>query len=756
MNKGIDNFEFELVGADDKPFLGYISSKDKTSVSPRALVRGSYNVYKKKSGTVASRPGLKRDGTIDSTVAGITAEYVWRTKIGQTYPIRVQGVTSLGADGKLQVDVNGTIYDLLTGLTKTRWVFDKWYSIAEAKDRLIGVCGDSNIYTWSGGVGTVASATTAGSTTSVKLAGNNVLLTSLALSNSNAASIIINNNGNVGTAAAAVITFLLNPSNTDTLTLTINGTAVVINFVSVIGAAAGNVLIGANIAATITNLLGLLQSPGTTTANHVALSAPNQTLVGYLTSSNAGTITVSGSSFWSQLGFATVTTAEKRIVIGGVTYVYTGGENTGTLTGVSPSPAAIVAGTVAVQAVVTTTGVPASSGFNNDFLKVIINRVHIGSYTSRLIYISSQTDFTNYTVPSPRATGDPELIILDSTANGITVKSDNAVIPSGQNTWNVISYTKITVGAVLTEQTTIEKKIVSDLSSAYAHEFIDNVGDDIIYLSKDQQVRIFGTFRNLTEAKYPSISLQIEDELKEQTFTGGHLKAIADFIYVTAPVNGTDYMLETRETVDGAGNVVAERLWHPPQIRNVSRFCEISGVTFGYSNANPQRYQIWDTNQWHDDSPSNEPIPYNCVMRMAYRSFGRRQGLWTFDKVFVEGYIANGVNLNCNVYFDYQGSSGLQNLIINSVNKPAKFFSGNLAPTLGSSSPGDNPLGDGLIPESSDQELLPKFRDIPKVTPVNCFEFCLEVYSTELDSRWEVLCLGVNPQRADQKPTFLT
>jgi hypothetical protein len=86
-----------------------------------------------------------------------------------------------------------------------------------------------------------------------------------------------------------------NPTNSQTLTLTINGNAVVFTFVSAIGTAAGNVLIGASAAATAANLLALLNQPQTTTATGVALSGPNQTLVGYLSWSLSGT-TISPSS----------------------------------------------------------------------------------------------------------------------------------------------------------------------------------------------------------------------------------------------------------------------------------------------------------------------------------------------------------------------------------------------------------------------------------------------------------------------------
>src|ERR1700678_655774 len=71
------------------------------------------------------------------------------------------------------------------------------------------------------------------------------------------------------------ISLATNPTNGQTLTLDINGVNVVITFVSSIGTAAGNVLIGASAAATLANLIALLLQPQTTTATGVALSPTN-------------------------------------------------------------------------------------------------------------------------------------------------------------------------------------------------------------------------------------------------------------------------------------------------------------------------------------------------------------------------------------------------------------------------------------------------------------------------------------------------
>lgn len=66
-----------------------------------------------------------------------------------------------------------------------------------------------------------------------------------------------------------------NPSNSATITIQ----SITFTFVSSIGSTAGNVLIGGNTAETLDNLVALINAPGTTTANGVALSLANQRIV---------------------------------------------------------------------------------------------------------------------------------------------------------------------------------------------------------------------------------------------------------------------------------------------------------------------------------------------------------------------------------------------------------------------------------------------------------------------------------------------
>jgi hypothetical protein len=143
-----------------------------------------------------------------------------------------------------------------------------------------------------------------------------------------------------------VLALPTNPSNTQTGTLTINGTAVTGHFVTSIGAVAGNVLIGASAAATAANLLGLLRNPQATTSTQIALTLANQSLLalcGYAL--NGTSITVSSYNTLTnsqQTSFTASTTAtggswtantmkvyvEPGIFYVGITQVVFAGNNT--------------------------------------------------------------------------------------------------------------------------------------------------------------------------------------------------------------------------------------------------------------------------------------------------------------------------------------------------------------------------------------------------------------------------------------------
>jgi hypothetical protein len=73
-----------------------------------------------------------------------------------------------------------------------------------------------------------------------------------------------------------------NPTNGQTLTLTVNGTAIVITYVSSIGSTPNNVLIQGSAALTAAATVNFLRRPDVTNSNQIAAAVPNQALLVYL------------------------------------------------------------------------------------------------------------------------------------------------------------------------------------------------------------------------------------------------------------------------------------------------------------------------------------------------------------------------------------------------------------------------------------------------------------------------------------------
>jgi uncharacterized protein involved in outer membrane biogenesis len=88
--------------------------------------------------------------------------------------------------------------------------------------------------------------------------------------------------------ATAELGLATNPTAADTIV--ING--VTYTFVSTIGTAAGNVLIGANVDATRANLAGAINNPDTTSTTQVALSSADQIKMAPFTATNDDTTDV--------------------------------------------------------------------------------------------------------------------------------------------------------------------------------------------------------------------------------------------------------------------------------------------------------------------------------------------------------------------------------------------------------------------------------------------------------------------------------
>ena len=140
-------------------FGGYKAKRDVTKESAGIAVSGSQNLITIDGEKIGNRPGFSYFGTRSTNRYGILGGGNWKTSSDTQIPWRsFYHATNLGS---IEVWDGSTWRLLASGYSSGRFRTTTWWSTSEAQDLLILVNGTDNIYMWSGGMTTFASATAA-------------------------------------------------------------------------------------------------------------------------------------------------------------------------------------------------------------------------------------------------------------------------------------------------------------------------------------------------------------------------------------------------------------------------------------------------------------------------------------------------------------------------------------------------------------------------------------------------------------------
>lgn len=139
-------------------FLGYQNKKDVSNTDPRYLITGSHDVLVNDGEKISTRDGYTVDGQSNSALTPIKSSYDWNTSTGTEVNLR----SYYDELEYRYVDSNGDVTwnRLANGYgDNVKFRFAEWWSSTEGQDLLLFVNGSSNLYMWSGGITTFASAT---------------------------------------------------------------------------------------------------------------------------------------------------------------------------------------------------------------------------------------------------------------------------------------------------------------------------------------------------------------------------------------------------------------------------------------------------------------------------------------------------------------------------------------------------------------------------------------------------------------------
>lgn len=578
--------KFSLVNL--RNFRGFIQKLDKTNIGANYLVENSQNVLSTDGGRLAARRGYTVFGAEDSTLEPIESSFEWDSHRGVQHALRTHDDAS--TNGTMEVYTNNAWITLISSLNTAQVNFTTYWDTTEMQDAMLFVAGDSNMYYWSGGTTTFASAT-------------------------------------------------------------------------------------------------------------------------------ATTITKQGSTTWAQDAF--LTTGTRSVIIEGVTYTYTGGEGTTTITGVNPDPtvAGHTVGATVLQAVRTTANTPAS-GYDNDIIATLKNQVYVGDTERRDVYISAVGDYTDYTFSSPRAVGEGALLTLDETPTGFAEQEQDMYI-STINQWY---QTRFTLSSDLqNEALQIERLKTAPQQGAISQGAIFKIKNDVWFINGESAVDSLGRVRDILTPNSRNVSDPIKSLMLSYDLTNAHGKYFEYNVYIAIPN-------ESRVLVYN----LDKQYWEAPQVLPVSRLAIIESELYGHSNSTTETYQLFEG--FNDNGN-----PIDARANFSYLNYGRRDHKKNLTEWLTEGYISSNTEVTMTLNYDFDGFTTIKEFLIDGDNEQILFQPVDDV-SLGKKSLGKSPLG------SSTEELpvLAKFRQINTTPKEDFYEIQVQYSSNDVDQQWELLALGGN------------
>ena len=433
--------------------------------------------------------------------------------------------------------------------------------------------------------------------------------------------------------------------------------------------------------------------------------------------------------------------ASRAFLYKGVAYTYTGGETTDTLTGLTAFPSGTITIGDAVWQSVLAIPLPAAittpfPNFYPDLIGSQLNMVFIASTKNSIACASKSTDYTNFTLTSPRAQGDPMqlpltngaakcIIPMDSDSNVLNLVN-NLIFGTGLDAWDQIDFH-------MDQTATYELARIIRLKTAAGSGILSKnafcpVKNAIVYISREPALDYLGSLEVPDGQKSVPLSDPIKTDFDTYDFTGSHVKYWKRSIYITLPVHGLVLIYDMQR-----------HLWMPPQTIPVSRLAIIGDWLYGHSALTNETYKLFV-------GTNDNGLPISQRARFAYNNGGRRDRIKNMSSYWTDGYITTNGELVMNQYFGFGGSQGVASMSI--LGNDTAITTANDSDPLGSDPLGSNPLGgatsgDTLGLPFSGTTLVRFFQD-DSLTAIDYVEQFVEYTMNTLDGQFVVVAHGSN------------
>lgn len=664
--------------------LGYINNREITNLPGQYLVKGSKNCRIINQEKVASTKRYTLLGAAKTKNKGHRSSYDWKTNTGHRRSLR------MNTDGDLEVWYDSAWRTLKTFAYNTRAEFCTWWDATELIDLLLFVIGDDTVNAWSGAITEIASSTPNSLTKKGYLSGT---------------TFAFNDNG----------------SDPDTITDSANG------FITA-GFAAGDQI----------TISGSNDNDGTYIVRGVAAGTLTLDPDDELSDETAGATVIvkwTEGGTWAESRF--FTSGTRKVVVDGVEYAYTGGETTGTLTGLTGADA-ISADDICMQAV--RASEPATlDGFKLDRISMLYNYVFYGSTKSRIVNISKSTDYDDFTMTTPRRTGEGFELTLDNALTAFIPDEDEMYCSAGEDDFYKVSF-QLSATTTGDENVVIKKLKTATGQAARSQAAVINIKNAVAFLSFDRTIDTLGRVENIEGGPESlPISDSIKDDLAAYDLTDAHGIYHDRQIFIALPAEGVLLIYDHQNGY-----------WQPPYTAPIGRLALIDEegtgevALCGHSSVSNETYKLFDG--YNDNG-----APWECVMAFGYENFGSRFTPKIFDEAASELYISENTVVTNQIVYDYKGATAVREFEIDGADTAIRFKPATEGGALGSAPLGHIPLGS----LGEEEEDMAKVRAVDTTTPLDFFERQRVFFSTSDDLRFEVLAFGENVELSDNIPAYL-
>lgn len=765
-------------------YPGYVHKQDITNLPPGYLVKGSRNVLSNNDEKIEVRKGFTKFEDETQFPGGINSCFDWNISNGAERHMRgwqaateilsVTGNTitkvgtsswaSLGFNTTGTVWVNGLAFAYtggsgtatLTGVTPSpvtaqigagdfayqgslqflynpgtpTWIdlledkktgffnYDTVYNPLEEAQFLRFVNGEPRMYEWSGGITTFASAA---ATTITKQGSNTWAKDSFYTFAVQQATITIKDFTGLGG---------------DTVTINVNGTSTVLTEGVDWTAAVDNETTANSLATAIAAIAGLTDTPTTSLPN---TTDPTWFDISIEASTGSSIRSIASSASTDDLSFTPQNFVLKQVNIGGIIYTYNGGEDTVTLTGVTPNPTlgGHIAGDLVFQVArqyenSDSDGLP--DDFENDLIINSRNQIFLGSLSDNVVYFSSvptietTNGFQDFTSSTPREVGQGGFIPLSDSARAFAISDGILYAFAGNSHIHQINF-ELSSFQVL-EAIQYPQLSIAPLQGAISQSGVGKVKNAIVYVSNEKAFNQLGLIEGyLAKPQNVNLSDPIKLDFLQLDFTDCYTFYFDYNIYIALPHEGLVLIFD-----------VEHGHWEAPQVLPISCFSIIDGELYGHSSAVKQTYKLFD-------SFSDDGNPIEAIALFSYNQYGFPANYKQFNECYIEGYISPNTNLQFIVNYEIDGCMTTVTRDMDGFDTQFVCLGGN------DRSLGKQGLGTFSLArlETDDEDYQPKFRWIPTYAPLDFYEVQFGFYSNGEDHRWKLLRFGPDVMLSDSQ-----